>query len=137
VVSCLRDGAPDGAVIVTTPQEMALADVRKEINFCRKVGMPILGLVENMGPYTCTACGGESSVFAPAGGDAGPAGVARAFGIPFLGTVPLDPRIAMCCDAGESFVEEFPEAPAAKAYADIVQRIRDLCEKDADGKMES
>jgi len=108
----------DGALIVTTPQEVALLDVRKELDFCRKAGIRVLGIVENMSGFICPNCHGESKIFAATTG--GAAALAKQFKVPFLGAVPLDPRIAKCCDFGESFVDEFPDAVATKAFLSIV-----------------
>ena len=121
VQSFLNASGVDGALLVTTPQEVALMDVRKELDFCRKAGISVLGVVENMAGFVCPKCTGESQIFkATTGG-------ARRFcedeGIPFLGSVPLDPRIGMACDYGESFLEAFPDSPAAIRIFDLVERI--------------
>ncbi|GEM07698.1 cytosolic Fe-S cluster assembling factor NBP35 [Rhodotorula toruloides] len=124
-------GGVDGAVIVTTPQEVALQDVRKELDFCRKVGIPVLGVVENMSGFVCPSCGGESDIFIPSTGGADE--LAREWGIEVLGQVPLDPRIGKSGDYGQSFLEEYPESPASVAYRRIVARIKDkLDTKSAD-----
>merc|ERR1712003_337846 len=70
IVQYLSASGIDGAVIVTTPQEVSLMDVRKEINFCRKVNLPVLGVIENMSGYACPKCGHEESIFAPSTGGA-------------------------------------------------------------------
>eukprot|EP00041_Stephanoeca_diplocostata_P017945 m.371658 g.371658 ORF g.371658 m.371658 type:complete len:385 (-) comp20868_c0_seq6:4610-5764(-) len=93
----------DGAVVVTTPQEVALMDVRKEINFCKKVGMNIIGVVENMSGYVCPKCDKCSQIFAPSSG--GAQKMADEMGVPFLGSIPIDPRIGKACDEGKSFIE--------------------------------
>jgi hypothetical protein len=98
--------------------------VRKEIDFCRKVGIPILGLVENMSGFVCPKCTTQSEIFAPTTGGAEAMG--KELGIELLGKVPLDPRIGMTCDQGLSYLDEFPDSPATAAYLDIVQRIREL-----------
>lgn len=85
------------AVVVTTPQEVALADVRKSINFCKTVSLDIAGLVENMGPFDCPHCEKRIALFKTGGGEA----TARATGIPFLGTLPYDAMVVDACDAGE------------------------------------
>jgi len=127
----------DGALIVTTPQEVALLDVRKELDFCRKAGIRVLGIVENMSGFVCPNCKvrhlsfwgrvlirqGESNIFAATTG--GASALAKQFKVPFLGAVPLDPRIAKCCDFGESFVDEFPDSAATKAFLSIVNGIAD------------
>jgi Mrp family chromosome partitioning ATPase len=84
------------AVIVTTPQEVALADVRKSIHFCRLVGLAILGLVENMGPFPCPCCGRSIALFKSGGGEA----TSAQAGIPLLGTLPFDTEVRHACDAG-------------------------------------
>ena len=113
-------GGVDGAVIVTTPQEVALQDVRKELDFCAKVGVPVLGVVENMSGFVCPSCGGESDIFIPSTG--GALGLADEWGIEVLGQVPLDPRIGKSGDYGQSFLEEYPDSPASVAYRSIVKR---------------
>ncbi|WVO23081.1 cytosolic Fe-S cluster assembly factor NBP35 [Cryptococcus decagattii] len=124
IVQYLKEAGIDGAVLVTTPQEVALQDVRKEIDFCKKVGIPILGMVENMSGFVCPNCKNESQIFAPTTGGAEAMG--KELGIELLGKVPLDPRIGMTCDQGMSFLDEYPESPATMAYLDIVQRIREI-----------
>ncbi|RQX72838.1 putative cytosolic fe-s cluster assembling factor nbp35 [Toxoplasma gondii CAST] len=99
----------DGAVIVTTPQEAALQDVRKEINFCKKVGVPVLGVVENM----------SSSVFASVNPD-GAKGMCKQMEVPYSGSVPLDPSLLRACETGVALVEEFPGAPASVAVEKLV-----------------
>ncbi|GAA5905232.1 hypothetical protein JCM8208_000323 [Rhodotorula glutinis] len=116
-------GGVTGAVIVTTPQEVALQDVRKELDFCRKAGVPVLGVVENMSGFVCPSCGGESDIFVPSTG--GAAGLATEWGIEVLGQVPLDPRIGKSGDFGQSFLEEYPDSPASVAYRQVVARIKE------------
>lgn len=113
-------GGCSGAVIVTTPQEVALQDVRKELDFCRKTGIPVLGVVENMSGFVCPSCGGESDIFVPSTGGADE--LAKEWGIDVLGKVPLDPRIGKSGDYGQSFLEEYPESPASVAYRSVVAR---------------
>lgn len=121
VVQYLKESGIDGAVIVTTPQEVALQDVRKELDFCRKVGVPILGVIENMSGFVCPSCGGESDIFIPSTG--GAEQMAKEWGVELLGKVPLDPRIGKSCDFGVSFLDEYPESPASVAYLNIVDRM--------------
>lgn len=122
----MRELGIDGALIVTTPQEVALLDVRKEIDFCRKAGIRVLGLVENMSGFVCPGCRGELQIFRPTTG--GGEQLCRDLGVPFLGRVPLDPRIGRACDAGESFFERYADLPAATAILDVVDALRDLVE---------
>lgn len=119
----LKESGIDGALIVTTPQEVALLDVRKEIDFCKKANIRILGLVENMSGFVCPNCKGESKIFKPTTG--GGKKLAEEFGIPFLGSVPLDPRIGKACDSGESFLDLYPDSPASTAILDVVDVLID------------
>eukprot|EP01135_Chromosphaera_perkinsii_P001984 Nk52_evm31s215 gene=Nk52_evmTU31s215 len=116
----------DGAILVTTPQEVSLIDVRKEVNFCRKVGLPIIGIVENMSMFVCPKCKHSSRIFPPSTG--GAAQLAIDMDIPYLGAIPLDPRIGRSCDEGKSFVSEVPDSPATKAYESIIKQITYFCE---------
>lgn len=125
----LKESGIDGAVVVTTPQETSLLDVRKEIDFCRKAGIRILGLAENMSGYACK-CGHVNKVFMPTTG--GGQALAEEVGIPFLGAVPLDPRIGIACDYGESYFDSFPDSPASKAFMGVVKRVAEQLGLDAE-----
>jgi len=114
-VAQLVEGA-DGAVLVTTPQEVALADVRRSINFCRQLGLPVLGVVENMSGFACPHCGEVTNVFGLGGGER----MAAEMGVPFLGRVPIDPKIVEACDAGTPFIQPGAEGPTAKAFEQVV-----------------
>jgi predicted Fe-Mo cluster-binding NifX family protein/cellulose biosynthesis protein BcsQ len=107
------------AIIVTTPQEISLADIRKSINFCRTVNMPIFGLVENMSGFLCPHCSQPIDLFGSGGGFK----TALAMNVPYLGRIPLDPKMVECSDAGESYLEKNPDSEAAKAFNDLVERI--------------
>ena len=122
----MKDSGIDGALVVSTPQEVALLDVRKEIDFCRKAGIKVLGLVENMSGFVCPGCKGESQIFKPTTG--GGEAFCDEMIIPFLGSVPLDPRIGKCCDTGESFLDTYPESPASEAILKVVESLRDAVE---------
>ncbi|KAG7444308.1 P-loop containing nucleoside triphosphate hydrolase protein [Guyanagaster necrorhizus] len=124
VVQYLKESGIDGAVLVTTPQEVALQDVRREIDFCRKVGVRMLGIVENMAGFVCPKCNGESQIFKPTTG--GAKRLAEETGLELLGSVPLDPRIGKSADHGLSFIDEYPDSPATTAYLDIIDRIKDI-----------
>jgi Mrp family chromosome partitioning ATPase/predicted Fe-Mo cluster-binding NifX family protein len=114
-VAQLVEGA-DGAVIVTTPQEVALADVRKSINFCRQLSLPVLGVVENMSGFACPACGEVTDLFGAGGGER----MAAEMGVPFLGRVPIDPKVVEACDAGLPVVGPGAEGPTVRAFEAIV-----------------
>ena len=126
VTTYMKEVGIDGALIVTTPQEVALLDVRKEIDFCRKANIKILGLVENMSGFVCPNCKGESQIFKATTG--GGKRLCEELGIPFLGSVPLDPRIGKACDMGECFFDSYPDSPAATAILDVVDALRDQVE---------
>ncbi|MHB8829489.1 MAG: P-loop NTPase [Syntrophales bacterium] len=109
----------DGAVIVTTPQNLSLNDVRKCISFCRQVNVPVTGVVENMSGLICPHCNKLINVFKTGGGEK----MANEMNVPFLGTIPLDPRIVETSDSGEPFVSHFSETEAAKAFQGVVKPI--------------
>ncbi|KAI5463750.1 P-loop containing nucleoside triphosphate hydrolase protein [Mariannaea sp. PMI_226] len=121
VNSFLKESGIDGAVMITTPQEVSLLDVRKEIDFCRKAGIRILGLAENMSGFVCPNCKESSEIFRASTG--GGRALAEEMGIPFLGSVPLDPRIRMACDYGESYFDSFPDSPACIAFKGVVKNV--------------
>ncbi|KAJ9501321.1 cytosolic Fe-S cluster assembly factor nbp35 [Exophiala xenobiotica] len=130
VNSFLKESGVDGAVVVTTPQEVSLLDVRKEIDFCQKAGIRVLGLVENMSGFVCPKCTHESQIFRATTG--GGQKLCQDMGIPFLGSVPLDPRIGMACDFGESFMDNYPDSPACKALRQVVRSVGRLIGEDPD-----
>jgi len=134
VNSFLKESGVDGAVLVTTPQEVSLQDVRREIDFCRKAGIRILGIVENMSGFVCPNCTHESQIFRATTG--GARQLAKDSAIPFLGAVPLDPRIGMSCDFGESFFDSFPDSPACKALRSVVRRVGEEMGLSADEVLE-
>ena len=103
---------PDGAIIVTTPQDVALADVRKGINFCKSMQLPVLGVIENMSGFVCPKCSEVIDIFKSGGGEQ----MAAQMGVPFLGRVPIDPQIVHSSDAGTPFVYHYANSPAAIAF---------------------
>lgn len=111
----------DGAIVVTTPQEVALLDVRKEIDFCRKMKIPILGVVENMTAFVCPKCHTPSNIFPPNTG--GAAKMAEEKSIRLLGRLPLDPRVARSCDEGLNPLTEFPDSPVVGAMEAVVRDL--------------
>eukprot|EP00803_Ostreobium_quekettii_P004502 evm.model.scf_1415.1 EVM.evm.TU.scf_1415.1 scf_1415:8909-9970(-) len=153
IAQYLRATEADGAVIVTTPQEVSIIDVRKEINFCRKVGMPILGVVENMSAlrvpigklrFVRSAQGedvtrealealeelgglcAEVEVFSGKGG--GAAAMAKDLGVPLLGRIPLDPALSRASDAGECVLDAAGGMGSAAALKGVVERIIEAVE---------
>jgi len=120
--------AVDGAVIVTTPQDVALLDVSKCINFCRQLSLPVLGIVENMSGFICPHCGKRTDIFKSGGGEK----MAKELGIPFLGRIPLDPSIVSSSDDGQPVVLAHPETEAGKEFARVAGPILALEDKVAD-----
>lgn len=117
VVQLIEDAS--GAVIVTTPQELALSDVRKSISFCRTVGLRVLGVVENMSGFVCPECGARTEIFKSGGGES----MAKEIGVPFLGRIPVDPAIVTASDDGKPFCQRFAETETAKAFAQAIKPI--------------
>jgi len=107
------------AIIVTTPQEISLADVRKSINFCKTVKMEIFGLIENMSSFACPHCGEILDLFGSGGGEK----TANATGIKFLGRIPFDPKMVSCGDSGTSFQEQYKDSPVTKAFTEIADNM--------------
>ena len=108
-----------GAVIVSTPQDLALIDARKGLNMFRKVNVPLLGIVENMSHFLCTDCGARHDIF----GHGGAAAEAEKLGVPFLGEVPLEMAIRATSDDGTPIVASQPESPHASHYQKISARL--------------
>jgi len=108
-----------GAIVVTTPQDVALLDSRKAVNFAKKLNIPVLGVLENMSGFLCPHCGEKIDLFKVGGGEE----AAREMNVNFLGRVPLDPRIVQSGDSGTPFVEAFPDSPAAEAFNMIVEKV--------------
>ena len=116
-----------GAIIVSTPQAVALADVRKGVNMFKKVDAPILGIIENMSYFVCPKCDHRVDVFSTGGAEK----EAEATGMPFLGAVPLDPQIREHADSGNPIVISQPDSPHSKKYAEIAQRVIELVDSSA------
>ena len=105
------------AVIVSTPQGVAVDDVRRSVTFCSQVGNPVLGLVENMSGYVCPKCGEVSDIFASGGGE----DLAREMGIKFLGRIPIDPEVVRSGDQGYVYVKTHHESEAAQSIGRIIK----------------
>lgn len=119
VIQTIKDAK---AIIVTTPQEVALADIRKSINFCKTVKMEIFGLIENMSGFTCPKCGEKIDLFGTGGGEK----TANAMGVTFLGKIPFDLNVVSCGDTGVSFQEKYKDSQVTKAFADIAEKVSKL-----------
>ena len=118
---CQLIGRLDGAVIVTTPQRVAEVDVRKSITFCRQMHLPVIGVVENMSGFCCPLCGEITPVLRSGGGKR----ITESMGVPFLGAIPLDPKIAEACDSGLAFIAAYQYSSTAKAMQKIIRPIVD------------
>lgn len=121
IATYMKDSAVDGAIIVTTPQEVSLLDVRKEINFCKKVGIPILGVIENMSGFICPCCSTKSDIFPAITG--GAEKMCKEMSIPFLGSVPLDPDLLKSCEKGQSFIANHANAQSAKHLKKVYENV--------------
>jgi len=115
----------DGAIIVTTPQDVALLSVRKSINFVKKMNMPVIGIIENMSGFRCPHCGKTIDIFKSGGG----VKASMDFKVPFLGKIPIDPEIVESGDKGESLILKNPRSDAAKAFRNIVENIEKIVNK--------
>lgn len=109
----------DGVIVVTTPQEVALLDSRKAVNFARKLHVPVLGIVENMSGFVCPHCGKSTDLFKTGGGEK----AAREMKVAFLGKVPFEQEIVSSGDEGKPFIWEQKESTAAKVFGQMVERI--------------
>jgi len=108
-----------GAIIVTTPQEVAVGDALRGAKMFERVGVPVIGVVENMSYFVCPHCGERTEIFLTGGGTR----LAEELGVPLLGQVPLQARMADQADAGRPIVAVEPESPAARALADVAHRV--------------
>ncbi len=110
------------AIIVTTPQEVALADVRKSINFCKTVKMEVFGLIENMSGFSCPHCGESIELFGTGGGEK----TANQMGVRFLGRIPFDPKMVACSDSGVCYQDSHSESAVSKAFVDVAETMSKL-----------
>jgi len=110
------------AIIVTTPQEVSLADVRKSISFCKTLNMNLFGIIENMSGLTCPHCGDLIDLFGSGGGEK----TAKEAGIPFLGKIPFDTEMVSCGDTGTSYQDTHEASVVTKAFQDVANRMSEL-----------
>jgi ATP-binding protein involved in chromosome partitioning len=116
-----------GAVIVSTPQDIALIDARKGLAMFQRTGVPVLGIVENMSYFCCPQCGSRSEIF----GHGGARAEAEKLGVPFLGEIPLHPLIRSLSDAGTPVVVERPDSHEAKPYLEMASMVADVLKQKA------
>ena len=112
----------DGVVIVTIPSEVSQDVVKKAVTFTRMLNVPVIGIVENMSGFICPNCGAQTNIFKVGGGEK----ISMELEVPFLGRVPIDPKICEDSDRGMPFVIEHTDSPAAKAFMKIVEKIEDF-----------
>jgi ATP-binding protein involved in chromosome partitioning len=125
-----------GAVVVTTPQEVALADCRKGLAMFDSVGVPVVGVVENMSYFICDQCGKHHNIFREGGGER----IAKSWGVPLIAKVPLEPAVAGCGDEGTPAVLRYPNSESAKAFmqaADATVRTLAMFEAEGDGVLKN
>lgn len=118
-----------GAVVVTTPQDVALIDARKGLAMFRKVNVPVMGIVENMSYYICHHCGEREEIFGHGGGNK----TAAMLGVPFLGEIPIDPKVVKGGDSGEPIVVLSPDSAAGQALTELAKKIAQQCESGMEG----
>jgi ATP-binding protein involved in chromosome partitioning len=107
------------ALVVTTPQKVALADVRKSLNFCKTVEMEVVGVVENMSGFVCPECNTTVDIFKTGGGEE----IAREFDLPFLGAVPMDPKVVIGGDDGTPYLSSDVKSPAVEAFSKVIDAV--------------
>jgi Mrp family chromosome partitioning ATPase len=110
------------AVLVTTPQDLAIADVRRSVRFCREVHLPVTGILENMSGLACPNCGHRIDLFKSGGGER----LADTLGVPFLGRIPIDPEIVNRGDAGAPFAVDPTNSPTVEAFARVIESILEV-----------
>ena len=122
----------DGALLVTTPQTVSTNDVRRSIGFSRQLDLPILGVIENMSGFVCPSCGTKVDVFGSGGG----ASMAEEMGVPFLGTIPIDPEFVRACDEGAIGPFLAGGSPGATAFTKVAAKVIDRIESGSDKETE-
>lgn len=120
-------GAGAGAVIVSTPQRVAVSDVRKALGFCKTLKLPVLGVIENMSGFVCPHCGETTDVFLRGGAET----MAEEAGVPFLGRIPMDPAVVQAGEQGVPHVQAYAGSPTADAFTAAVEPLLRLTERPA------
>jgi ATP-binding protein involved in chromosome partitioning len=118
-LSVVQTARPDGAIIVTTPQDVATFDVRKSIDFCNKLKLPVRGVIENMSGFVCPHCGKITDIFSSGGGEK----MAKEMNVPFLGRIPIEPGFVIYGDAGRAIMDSAPESKGGKIMRDIIDTL--------------
>jgi len=115
----------NGAIVVTTPQDVSLLDSKKAINFARALNIPILGIIENMSGFICPHCGEVTEIFKSGGGER----ISLEMNVPFLGKIPIEPQIVTSSDEGKPYVYFYNRLKSASIFEDIVNRVRATLEE--------
>ena len=127
IVQTMKD--IDGAIVVTTPQQISVIDVKKCVTFCRQLGLPVLGIIENMSGFICPECGKKTEIFKGEGGRE----IAEKFDVPFLGKIPLGAEAVTACDSGKPIVQFDEESQISQALSSA---FGNLIEKDKENEKE-
>jgi len=114
----------DGVIIVTTPQEVALLDSRKSVNFAKSLKVPVIGIIENMSGLICPYCGKKINLFKSGGGEK----AAKDFKVPFLGKIPIEPDIVESTDKGRPFIQTYAKTRTANLMEETITKIRGIVE---------
>nr|KAG5711912.1 hypothetical protein BaRGS_026353 [Batillaria attramentaria] len=122
VMENLRSFNPDGAILVTTPQAVAVGDVRRELTFCRKTGIPVIGIIENMSGYVCPHCTECTNIFSQGGGEA----LAKETGVRFLGSIPIDTQLSQELQDGKNATELHSMASVREVANRLIAVDKDL-----------
>ena len=116
-------GNADGAVIVTTPQQLSVIDVKKCITFCKQLNLPVLGVIENMSGFVCPHCNKRTNIFKATGGEQ----MVKEFNVPFLGSIPIDSNMVHACDAGKPFIQFNNQNPVSQALSFAFEPLLQTC----------
>ncbi|MGB9756641.1 MAG: Mrp/NBP35 family ATP-binding protein [Candidatus Bathyarchaeales archaeon] len=112
----------DGVIIVTIPSEVSQIVVKRAVTFARRLGMPIIGIIENMSGFVCPNCGAKVDIFQSGGGKK----IAEELNIQSLGSIPIDQKISEASDKGTPFIVKYPDSPASKAFMEIVKKVEEF-----------
>ncbi|MCD6341754.1 MAG: Mrp/NBP35 family ATP-binding protein [Thaumarchaeota archaeon] len=122
----------DGSIIVTIPSEVSQIVVKKAVMFSRELKVPVIGVIENMSSFICPKCGAEIDIFRSGGGEK----IAKDLSVPFLGKIPIDPKICEASDEGIPFVVKYPDSRSVKSFMEIVEKVEAFVKTHQKGKRE-
>ncbi|KAK7067197.1 hypothetical protein SK128_003606 [Halocaridina rubra] len=125
ILKLLASTRPEGAIIVTSPQKLSAGVVSREIRFCQKMNVPILGIIQNMSGYTCPCCSEVTEIFSDGAGEY----LAKKYGVPLLGSVPLDTSILKAQEKGSNIENMYPNSPFGVSMRQILKKIQKVLEK--------